>query len=154
MLIGIKQNDPRLLKPIQKYGCLFLSFAEVSPDVFQGDLGIQLLNNIWEEAVEKKYISGDLNGDGDIDDDGESEVLNHNGLASLFGLNVKYDGIHHKAHELIPPEVAFAFGQFFWKSSHFAVLNKQSKEVTFDSFGYSNTVKNGKLISMRWYYAN
>lgn len=154
MLVGIKQSDRQLLPEIQEWGCLFLCFAEASPLIFNGSNGRTALNKIWKEAVKKGYISGDLNHDGDCDDDGESEVLDHTALANeFFALDVRYDGKHHTSDEKIPSKVAIVFGKYVWKGSHFVVLNK-SKKVTFDSFGTSNTVKNGKLDTMRWYYAN
>lgn len=153
MLKGIKQSDKDLLPVIQNYGCLFLCFAQASPLVFEGKEGRKALNKIWEEAEKKGYISGDLNHDGDYDDDGEAEIQNHNALANeFFALSVRYDNQHHKANEKIPSSVAVVFGRYVYKYGHFVVLNK-SKSVTFDSFGTSNTVKNGKLESMRWYYA-
>lgn len=153
MLKGIKQSDKDLLPVIQNYGCLFLCFAQASPLVFEGKEGRKALNKIWEEAEKKGYISGDLNHDGDYDDDGEAEIQNHNALANeFFALSVRYDNQHHKANEKIPSSVAVVFGRYVYEYGHFVVLNK-SKNVTFDSFGTSNTVKNGKLESMRWYYA-
>ena len=154
MLKGIKQSDKELLPVIQDYGCLFLCFAEVSPLIFEGSNGRKALNKIWTEAEKKKYISGDLNHDGDYDDSGEAEILNHNALANeFFALSVKYDNKHHKAEEKIPSSVKIVFGKYMWKYGHFVVLNK-NKKVIFDSFGISNTVKNGKLESMRWYFNN
>ena len=153
MLKGIKQSDKELLPVIQEYGCLFLCFAYASHMIFEGSSGRKALNKIWKEAEKKGYISGDLNHDGDYDDDGEAEIQNHTALANeFFALPVKYDNIHHKADEKIPSSVAVVFGRYVYKYGHFVVLNK-SKNVTFDSFGTSNTVKNGKLESMRWYYA-
>ena len=154
MLKGIKQSDKELLPVINDYGCLFLCFAQASPLIFEGKEGRQALNKIWSEATKKGYISGDINHDGDYDDDGEAEIKNHNALANeFFALDVRYYGTHHKADEKIPSKVKVVFGKYVWKSGHFVVLNK-SKAVTFDSFGKSNTVSNGKLESMRWYYAN
>lgn len=153
MLKGINQSDKELLPVIQEYGCLFLCFANASPMIFEGSKGRQALNKIWTEAEKKGYISGDLNHDGDYDDDGEAEILNHNALANeFFALNVKYDNQHHKANETIPSSVAVVFGRYVYKFGHFVQLNK-SKKVIFDSFGTSNTVLNGNLESMRWYYA-
>lgn len=153
MLKGIKQSDKELLPVIQDYGCLFLCFAQVSPLIFEGTEGRKALNKIWMEAEKKGYISGDINRDGDYDDSGEAEIINHNGLANeFFALSVRYDNMHHKADEKIPSSVKVVFGKYVYKFGHFVVLNK-SKSVTFDSFGVSNTVKNGKLESMRWYYA-
>jgi hypothetical protein len=153
MLKGIRQSDSRLSKDIQKWGCLFLCFANASPMIFEGSSGITALNKIWKEAVRKGYISGDLNRDGDCDDDGESEIINHDALANeFFALSVRYDGKHRRADEKIPDNVVLIFGKFVYISGHFAQLNK-SKKVIFDSFGTSNTVLNGKLESMRWYFA-
>lgn len=152
MLKGIKQSDKELLPVINDYGCLFLCFAEASPLIFEGKEGRQALNKIWLEAVKKGYISGDINHDRDYDDDGEAEIKNHNALANeFFALDVRYDGTHHKADEKIPSKVKVVFGKYVWKGGHFVVLNK-SKIVTYDSFGKSNTVKNGHLDSMRFYY--
>ena len=154
MLKGIKQSDKELLPVIQEYGCLFLCFAQASPLIFEGSEGRKALNKIWTEAEKKGYISGDLNHDGDYDDSGEAEIQNHTALANeFFALSVKYDNTHHKADEKIPSKVLIIFGKYVWKGGHFVVLNK-SKKVTFDSFGMSNTVKNGKLESMRFYYVN
>lgn len=153
MLKGIKQNDYRLLRVIQKYGCYFLCIAESSPIIFEGEEGIKALNFIWEEATNKGFISGDLNRDGDFDDLGEAEIQNVEALArTYFALDVVYDGKHHDASEPIPKNVKVIFGMYFWKGSHFVLLNRK-KDVIFDSFGYSNTVKNGVLKSMRWLYA-
>ena len=154
MLKGIKQSDKELLTVIQKYGCLFLCFANASPLIFEGSNGRKALNKIWKEAEKKGYISEDRNHDGDYDDDGEAEIQNHTALANeFFALSVRYDNIHHKADEKIPSNVAVVFGHYVLKFGHFVQLNK-SKEVIFDSFGISNTVKNGKLDNMRFYYAD
>ena len=152
MLKNIKQSDKGLLPVIQTYGCLFLCFAYASPLVFDGAEGRKALNKSWEEATKKGYISGDINKDGDFDDSGEAEIQNHNALANeFFALDVRYDGSHHKADEKIPPRVKVVFGKYVWKGGHFVVLNK-SKSIICDPMGKSNTVKNGRLDSMRWYF--
>lgn len=151
MLKGIKQSDKELLTVIQDYGCLFLCFANASPVIFEGSSGRKALNKIWKEAEKKGYISGDLNHDGDCDDDGEAEIQDHTALANeFFALPVKYDNIHHKADEKIPSNVAVVFGRYVFKFGHFVQLDK-TKKVIFDSLGKSNTVANGKLETMRWY---
>lgn len=152
MLKGINQANPKLISPIQSYGCYFLTLAEASPIVFQGDEGVQRLNGIWVKATELGIISGDINHDGDVDDDGEAEIQNVTRLAQeFFNLKVKYDGIHHGADEPVPANVKIVIGQYWYKGGHFVLLNK-SKKVTFDSYGKSQTVKNGYLKSMRWLY--
>ena len=153
MLKGIKQTDKRLLFVIQKYGCLFLCFAQESPMIFEGAKGIEALNFLWEKAMQEGAISSDLNGDGDFDDVGEAEVKDHNKLASLFALRVRYDNQHHSPEEKIPPSVKMVFGCYFWKGTHFVNINKKLV-VTNDPMGQSNTVKNGTLKSTRWYYAD
>lgn len=152
MLYQIDQNDNELLPVIQKYGCLFLCMAQKSPTFFTGIEGVYALNYIWEKATREGIISGDINQDGDFDDAGEAEVQDHNALAKLFNMSVRYDGIHHKADEDIPAGIKFIIGQFYWRGSHFVCLNHR-KEVEFDPLGYSNTVKNGTLKTMRFYYA-
>ena len=143
-----------LLLVIQDYGCLFLCFANASPMIFEGSSGRKALNKIRKEAEKKGYISGDLNHDGDYDDDGEAEIQNHTALANeFFALPVKYDNIHHKADEKIPSNVAVVFGRYVFKFGHFVQLDR-TKKVIFDPLGKSNTVTNGKLESMRWYHAD
>ena len=152
MLKGIKQSDKELLTVIQDYGCLFLCFANTSPMIFEGNSGRKALNKIWKEAEKKGYISGDLNHDGDYDDVGEAEVKNHTALANeFFALPVRYDNIHHKADEKIPSNAAVVFGRYVFKFGHFVQLDK-TKKVIFDPLGKSNTVANGKLDTMRWYF--
>ena len=152
MLKGINQSDILFIKPIRTYGCYFLCLAQASPIVFKGEEGIQRLNGIWARATEDGFISGDINHDGDVDDDGEAEILKASELAcKYFNLNLKYDGIHHDAKEPIPPNVKLVIGQFWWRGGHFVLINK-SKKVTYDSYGESNTVKNGYLKSMRFFY--
>ena len=53
MLKGIKQSDKELLPVIQKYGCLFLCFANASPLIFEASNGLKALNKIWQEAEKK-----------------------------------------------------------------------------------------------------
>lgn len=153
MLKGINQADPRLILPIQHYGCYFLTLAQASPIVFSGDEGCQRLNGIWVKATELGIISGDINHDGDVDDDGEAEIQDVTQLAQkFFNLKVKYDGIHHEGNEPIPASVKLVIGQYWYKGGHFVQLSK-SKKVIYDSYGKSNTVKNGYLKTMRWFYA-
>lgn len=152
MLKGILQSDSRLLNVIRDYGCYFLCLAESSPIVFDGDAGCQRLNGIWTKATELKIISGDLNLDGDFDDSGEAEIQNATELAQMFfSLNVRYDGVHHSPEEEIPLRTKVIIGQYYYRGSHFVLLDRQ-KKVIFDSFGKSNTVQNGYLKSMRWFY--
>ena len=153
MLKNINQAHSSFIRPIQSYGCYFLCFAEASPVVFKGEEGVQRLNGIWAKAVEDGIISGDINHDGDVDDDGEAEIQNPELLAKkYFNLNVKYDGKHHDGKEIIPDNVKLIIGQFWYTGGHFVLINRL-KKVTFDSYGKSQTVKNGYLKSMRFFYS-
>lgn len=152
MIEGFKQTDKRLLPEIRKWGCVFLTLAECSPLCFIGAKGIEELNLRWKTLVKQGFITGDLNEDGDADDDGESEIQSWQGVIDSFLIKAKYDGKHHNAEEKIPFEVKFVLGFYKWKGGHFVELNK-NKEVIYDSMGQSNTVKNGKLYTMRWLYA-
>lgn len=142
MLCGISQKTEGLIPEIRNEGCLFLCFAYASPLTFSDKSGVIALNHLWNLAKEKGIISSN------------NEVQNHTKLAKeIFALSAYYDDKHHEAEEEIPTAVRFAFGQFEWKYKHFVVINSK-KEVIFDPLIISNSVKNGKLISMRWYYAD
>lgn len=140
MLYEIEQTTEGLLPSIQYDGCLFLCFAESSTIIFRGKQGVEKLNNLWRRAEAEGIID-------------ENMVIKHTELAKLFELNVHYDNKHHSADEEIPSDVKLVFGKYVWKYGHFVILNK-NKEITFDSLGHSYSVANGKLESMRWYYAD
>lgn len=153
MLKDITQADTRLITPIRKYGCYFLCIAHASKIVFKGAEGCQRLNGIWTKAIELGYISGDINHDGDLDDDGEAEIKCPDKIArEFFNLDVRYDNTHHDAVEAIPANVKVVIGQYWYQSSHFVLINK-SKKVIYDPYGKSNTVSKGYLKSQRWFYA-
>lgn len=153
MIEGFNQKDERLLDVIQKYGCLFLSFAYNSPVLYTGENGINRLNTIWKALIDKGYITGDLNKDGDIDDEGESTIIRHTSVAQALGCRVIYDGIHHTPEEIAPANVSFAVGRFHYSYDHFVTVIKTSPHaVVWDSLGHSNTVSKGKLMDIRWYF--
>lgn len=153
MLRNIRQTSVGLDINIRHYGCLFLCFAFSSPLEFSGDIGVAELNRLWNLAIAKGYISGDMNGDGDLDDNGEAIVQEHEMLArDIFHLPLTYDNRHRSADSPIPDNVAVIFGRYVYKYGHFVVID-HDRNVIFDPLGESNTVKFGKLESMRWYYA-
>lgn len=154
MLKNILQTDKALLKRIQKYGCLFLCYAYKSPVEFNGSAGCALLNILWKEAEEKGYISGDLNEDGDYDDEGEAEIQSHEGMLKLFQINAKYHGHESNPADYPDEKVVFTFGKFVWQTAHFAVINNKTDKVIYDPSGHSYTVKNGILVQRRRYYAD
>jgi len=153
MIKNILQSDSALIEPIRKYGCLFLCLAYTSPVLFDGQKGCAKLNSLWKEAERKGYISGDLNKDGDYDDAGEAEVQTHDGLLSLFGIKAKYHGHTSNPSDYPNEKVNFIFGVFKYSITHFVVINGKD-DVIYDPAGHSYTVKHGKLVQRRYYYAD
>lgn len=154
MIDGFKQTDRRLKREIQKWGCLFLCIAEASPYVYKGEEGIALLNWAWDECVKKGGISGDLDGDGNADGSGESEITNYAVVLDILKWQVRYDGYHHSTGEAIPDRVCGIIGCWKWKGTHFVIMSRDLKRVVFDPMGESNTVKYGRLDTVRWFYGN
>jgi hypothetical protein len=44
------------------------------------------------------------------------------------------------------------FGRYYYKGSHFVIIDRK-KNVAYDPYGQSATVRNGYLKDTRWYYA-
>lgn len=126
--------------------------AYLSPVHYDSEDGIRRLNDIWDACVAKGGITGDLDGDGNADGDGESEVRDYQTVLHLLGSSLRYDGHHRKKWEGIPDDVRCIIGCYRWKGTHFVVLDRQTLEVVFDPLGKSNTVRNGFLDTLRWFY--
>ena len=139
------QTDTKHSSVIQKYGCLFKSIGYFS----KKDISVEEQNIIWDILVRNGYITGDLNGDGDVDDALESIILNHDAVAEALCADIEYLDAHFPPETPIPTNCV-AIGCFKWKSRHFAVINK-NKNVIYDPTPNSNTVKYGKLESIRLY---
>jgi hypothetical protein len=139
------QTDKRHSQVIQNYGCLFKSIAYFS----KKDVSVEEQNIIWDILVRNGYITGDLNGDGDVDDALESIILDHDAVADALGSDIEYLDAHFPPDTPIPTNCV-AIGCFKWKSTHFAVLDRK-KNVVYDPIPNSNTVKHGVLISLRLY---
>ena len=82
------QTDKKHSSPIQKYGCLFKSIAYFS----KKDISVEEQNSIWDMLVRNEAITGDLNGDGDVDDELESTIMNHDAVAEALGDNSTASG--------------------------------------------------------------
>lgn len=66
------QNEPGLADYIQHYGCLTLDLA-LAREKITGQLWTKdEFNQLWKDAIAAGIISGDLNCDGDLNDDGEA----------------------------------------------------------------------------------
>lgn len=144
----IKQTDPRLDKYINKYGCLFMSIAYGAGKEFTP----AELNKAWTTAIEKGYISGDVNKDGDLDDADEAIILSHDGVAKLLGAKLAYVPKHY-APDVLLPDGFYYIGQYKNPNNgfkHFVVIDRK-KNVVYDPIQNSKTVREGSLISIRLY---
>lgn len=139
------QTDKRHSSVIQKYGCLFKSIGYFS----KKDISVEEQNSIWDMLVRNGAITGDLNGDGDVDDELESTIMNHDAVAEALGAEIEYLDAHFPPNIPIPTNCV-AIGCFKWKYTHFAVIDKK-KNVIYDPIPNSNTVKYGVLESIRLY---
>lgn len=144
----IYQTDKGLDPVIQKYGCLFMSLAWASDIKYTA----MELNKIWYACIAKGHISGDLNRDGDMDDNGEAEILSHDGVARELGSCLAYTNAHNSPTVNIPAGY-YAIGAYYnprTRFTHFVVINRD-KEVVYDPIPHSVTVREGYLKSIRIY---
>ena len=139
------QTDKRHSSVIQKYGCLFKCIGHYS----KKDISIEEQNIIWDILVRQGVITGDLNWDGDVDDADESIILDHNKVAEALGAELTYLDKHFPPETEIPSDCV-AIGAFRWRGIHFACINND-KTVSYDPTPNSNSVKYGKLESIRLY---
>ena len=107
------QTDIAFLGYINKYGCLFMCmtywFSLVKDQL---ELSYEFLNSVWTTAIAKDIISGDLNGDGDMDDDGELLVKDKDKLMALAGIKLQYTG------SFLPDNFPKKSGQFYIGEFH------------------------------------
>jgi hypothetical protein len=146
----ICQKDPALKPEIQKYGCYFLSILYHSPET----LNARDANVVWDMCVRRGIITGDLNGDGDVDDANESLLTAPQKLLDMAQIPAKFDGRHHAADEAVPENAAFAIGGFSRAGSgvtHFVVIDR-AKNVLYDPLGASLSVRDGRLATMRLFF--
>lgn len=158
-----KQTDFQLIGYIGKYGCFFMSIAYwLTLKVRNVEVGYNLLNTWWMTALETKdkngnaIISGDMNGDGDMDDADELLIGDKNALCRLVGLPLEYLG-SFTPDKVVKLPGQFYIGEFFneWTEkgkkksfTHFVGID-EGFTCAYDPLGESNTVKNGKLKTVR-----
>ena len=146
-----RQTDLQLIGYISKYGCFFMCIAywinwkanKIEPDY-------DYLNRLWMEAIKRGFISGDMNGDGDMDDANELLLLDKNGLLSLCGIKLKYREAVD-AGNFKPRAGAYYIGEFYnpkTRFTHFAVINEK-KECVYDPIKGSITVRDGYIKTIR-----
>jgi hypothetical protein len=143
----IYQNDPsiqRFCPELWHYGCAMLSLAYYREKYMNKPWLTRELMDIWNIAILKGIITGDLNLDGDMDDAGECEIADWNGLCRLLELNLESIPGHFSPVALPNPH---CYSICAWynpntKFTHFAVGT--SKPVEFDPImGGSRTVREG-----------
>ena len=91
----IYQTDRRLNPEIRKYGCAFMSLAYYRDRYIGVPWHASQLNMAWETAKDNGVISGDLNLDGDTDDEGECEIVSWTRLCHVLGLPLRNVEGHH-----------------------------------------------------------
>jgi len=107
------------------------------------------LNALWQNAINTGIISGDLNKDGDMDDNSELLILDKDKLLALAGLKIKCLGTYSPDHAT--PDGMYAIGEFYndrTKFTHFVAIGKD-KKATYDPILNSVTYREGVLKSIR-----
>jgi hypothetical protein len=158
-----RQTDLRLIGYINKYGCFFMTIVYwLTLVVLKTEIGFNRINTWWMLALESKdengkpILSGDMNGDGDMDDSDELLIGDKTALCRLVGLPLVYVG------SFAPEDVGkkpdqYYIGEFYreWTEKgkkksfiHFGGLNDDF-ECVYDPILDSNTVKLGRLKTVR-----
>ena len=116
----------------------------------QVDLDYKALNNIWSEALTRGAISGDVNGDGDMDDSDELLILDKDLLLRIAGLRLRYLGSFAPS-DIVKEEGQLYIGELFNRRTnftHFVALDKDFN-IVYDPIQNSVTAREGVLKSVR-----
>jgi len=157
-----RQNDPTAPFDFQHYSCLFTSLLYSRPALGGKDWAIDEAVEAWEQCRALGIISGDLNGDGDYDDQGEDEIQRYSQLFTLLKLPLEVMPASalkmplNAAGRVLPAKVPlgpdyWVIEAWHWKITHFVVNDGTGKKpVRFDPIrNGSLTVKNGIPESLR-----
>lgn len=152
-----RQTDLQLIGYINKYGCFFMSIVYwlnlVSNKI---ELGFNRLNNLWMTSIDVGIISGDENGDGDMDDANELLIGDKDKLLALAGIKLKYLG-SFEPDKVDKKPGQFYIGEFYreWTEkgkkhsfTHFVGIDESFK-VVYDPIPNSVTVAKGTLKTVR-----
>lgn len=139
----ICQNDQLLASWIQHYMCAVNCVAAYREFRMNDPWNVHEFGAICHTGVQNKVISGDLNGDGDMDDPGESTIQDWQKLVDFLGLPLRYLG---KFPLEQAPEYAstsyWVLTAWKWKITHWVIGGE--RPVFWDPIrGGSLTVKNG-----------
>ncbi len=88
----VYQTDNLLANWIQHYGCTANGLAAYRDFCMGKPWRVHEWGASMHLAVDRGILSGDLNGDGDMDDPAESLIQDYQKLADHFGLPLKYLG--------------------------------------------------------------
>lgn len=165
----IYQHTRGILPDAQKYSCRFNSLL-LSREILLGiPWTVTEYNEAWLAAKKAGIISGDLNMDGDFDDEGEDEILSDERLFELLslplrtisiwdlGLPIVTDerGIRRVAPsgEPLDPSRYWVLERWFWKQSHFVKGDGTGRNLPdWDPIeDGSLTRANGRLRDLRVY---
>lgn len=159
------QNGKNAPRSMAKYGCLFCSLLYSKIEILGIDVSQEEANVAWLRAIEEGAITGDLNLDGDLDDQGQAEIRydRFDKLAKMFHLPLKFisahaykyfvnrDGWAIPIHGGIKDPNIYVIECWKWKGAHF-VRNRGDgrRPVIYDPIlGGSKTVQNGVCVSLR-----
>ena len=144
-----RQTDLQLIGYISKYGCFFMCLVYYySLFLKRKELAYEELNRLWETALSKGIITGDINNDGDLDDIGECLIIDKVKLLALAGIKAKYESVDSK-YAIKPGEYAIA--EMFNKRTnftHFVVINEK-RDVVYDPIKDSVTAREGIIKTIR-----
>ena len=144
-----RQTDLQLIGYINKYGCFFMCIVyyyaiwlkHPEPTYFE-------LNEIWDTAIERGIISGDLNNDGDLDDSGECLIGDKVKLLSLAGIKARYELVDAQ-YTIKPGEYAIAeMYNAKTKFTHFVVIDAK-RNIVYDPIKNSITARDGVIKTIR-----
>lgn len=144
------QTDSQLDHYINKYGCFFMDICYwIKWQLSKSEPDYNFLNKTWKDAIEKGIISGDLNHDGDMNDNGELLILDKDKLLALAGIGLKCLGTFGPDKDI--PNGMYAIGEFYndrTKFTHFVAIGKDKKRV-YDPILNSVTYREGVLKTIR-----
>jgi len=145
-----RQTDLQLIGYISKYGCFFMCMVYWLSLKKGHDVEYDFLNVVWQNAILKGIISGDVNKDGDMDDGNELLILDKDKLLRLAGVDMRYIG-SFAPKAVTKQDGVYLIGEMYnerTKFTHFVGLDDNFK-VEYDPIENSITAREGVLKSVR-----
>jgi hypothetical protein len=145
-----RQTDLQLIGYIAKYGCFFMCMAYWLSLKKGHEVEYDYLSVIWQNAIAKGIISGDVNKDGDMDDGNELLILDKDKLLRLAGIDMRYIG-SFAPNAVTKQDGVYFIGEMYnerTKFTHFVGLDRNLK-VEYDPIENSITAREGVLKSVR-----